>query len=85
MHENARYPFYVDRIVECAQKLGLDPLTLTPTERKELTTNGNFIIGRARKLGLSPLTLTPEERQDLARMGRILTNRVRTLFTSVRN
>ena len=73
---NPDYPddgFYVDRIVECAQKLGLDPLTLTPTERKELTTNGNFIIGRARKLGLSPLTLTPEERQDLARMGRILT------------
>ena len=73
---NPDYPddgFYVDRIVECAHKLGLDPLTLTQGERKELTTHGNFIIGRARKLGLSPLTLTTEERQDLARMGRILT------------
>jgi hypothetical protein len=73
---NPDYPddgFYVDRIVECAQKLGLNPLTLTPNERKELTTHGNFIIGRAKKLGLNPLALTPEERQDLRRMGRILT------------
>jgi hypothetical protein len=73
---NPDYPddgFYVDRIVERAQKLGLDPLTLTPQERKELTTHGSFIIERAKRLGLDPLTLTPEERQDLARMGRILT------------
>ncbi len=35
---NPDYPddgFYVDRIFERAQKLGLDPLTLTPQERKE--------------------------------------------------
>jgi hypothetical protein len=73
---NPDYPddgFYVDRIVERAQKLGLDPLTLTPEERKELTTHGSFIIERAKTLGLNPLTLTPEERQDLRRMGRILT------------
>jgi hypothetical protein len=73
---NPDYPddgFYVDRIVECAQRLGLNPLTLTSDERKELTTHGNFIIERAKKLGLNPLTLTPEERQDLRHMGRILT------------
>jgi hypothetical protein len=73
---NPDYPddgFYVDRIVECAHKLGLNPLALTPDERKELTTHGNYIIGRAKKLGLNPLTLTLEERQDLRRLGRILT------------
>jgi hypothetical protein len=73
---NPDYPddgFYVDRIVECAQKLGLEPLTLTPQERKDLTTHGHYIIDRAKKLGLNPLSLTSEERQDLARLGRILT------------
>jgi len=73
---NPDYPddgFYVDRIFERAQKLGLDPLTLTPQERKELTTHGSFIIDRAKTLGLNPISLSPEERHDLGRMGRILT------------
>jgi hypothetical protein len=73
---NPDYPddgIYVDRIIERAQKLGLDPLALTPKERKELTTHGSFIIERAQELGLNPLTLTPEERRDLGHMGRILT------------
>lgn len=73
---NPDYPndgFYVDRIVERAQELGLNPLTLTPQERKELTTHGSFIIQHAKELGLNPVTLTPEERHDLARLGRILT------------
>jgi hypothetical protein len=65
--------FYVDRIVECAKKLGLDPRTLTPEERKDLTTHGHYIIDRAKKLGLNPLTLTPEEQRDLRRLGLILT------------
>jgi hypothetical protein len=65
--------YYVDRIVENAVRLGLNPHTLTPEERKDLTTHGHYIIDRAKMLGLNPLTLTPEERYDLRRLGRILT------------
>jgi hypothetical protein len=64
--------YYVERIVENAQRLGLNPHTLTPEERKDLTTHGHYIIDRAKMLGLNPHTLTPEERHDLRRMGRIL-------------
>jgi hypothetical protein len=65
--------YYVERIVENAQRLGLNPHTLTPEERKDLTAHGHYIIDRAKMLGLNPHTLTPEERKDLRRMGRILT------------
>jgi hypothetical protein len=57
--------YYVYRIVENAEELGLDPLTLSPQERRDLTHYGATIIDTARRLGLDPRTLTPQQREDL--------------------
>jgi hypothetical protein len=43
--------FYIDVILENAKKLGIDPHTLTPQQRKELRSYGRFLNDDERKLG----------------------------------